>query len=400
MKEESQPYLVSSTLLSTLLSPLVMDTLPTATCCSADAAPSNVAQSCADKQAETVITPAIISNGISSSNEESVLLVPPEAVVPKECLPDVLDVYDEDTLRSVIHDKWVSSAEWRSWEKFLARTPVKYVRECPASIRTKGEEAAGDVSKASESATLDRRTTGKLDLRRPRRLGSSNHSSVFLAPFTPSCAAPSLCVKVAVKLAKTRSEDHEMLRNEAYIYDEFPCELQEITPSLPPIVPKFFGYYYPSCETVGSYEGDDGDEEGALTVQRDVNRLIHLDIISPILLLEPCGEPIKASSLSESSRETIVGVFERLHNARFVQKSVYERNILVQPGPLTCPVAERSFNNPSYRLIDFGRGKSYTDRKESVSADDDMTDELERARLLTRDGLYWYRKIEAPFKFN
>jgi len=50
-------------------------------------------------------------------------------------------------------------------------------------------------------------------------------------------------------------------------------------------------------------------------------------------------------------------LLHRLHAASFVQGSFYERNILMQPGPLTLPRTERSFNDPSYRIIDFGRGK-------------------------------------------
>lgn len=50
----------------------------------------------------------------------------------------------------------------------------------------------------------------------------------------------------------------------------------------------------------------------------------------------------------------------RLHKANFIQGSFFERNILVQPGPLTLPRAERSINKPSYRIIDFGRGIHYS----------------------------------------
>lgn len=49
-------------------------------------------------------------------------------------------------------------------------------------------------------------------------------------------------------------------------------------------------------------------------------------------------------------------LLHRLHAANFTQGSFYERNILMQPGPLTLPRTERSFNDPSYRIIDFGRG--------------------------------------------
>jgi hypothetical protein len=59
------------------------------------------------------------------------------------------------------------------------------------------------------------------------------------------------------------------------------------------------------------------------------------------------------------NRETIAGLFDRLHKAGYTQGSVYPRNVLVQPGPLTQLPAERSFDNPSYRIIDFGRGKTF-----------------------------------------
>lgn len=51
----------------------------------------------------------------------------------------------------------------------------------------------------------------------------------------------------------------------------------------------------------------------------------------------------------------------RLHNADFIQNSFYTRNILVQPGPLTRPPAERSRDTPSFRIIDFGRGECCDD---------------------------------------
>jgi hypothetical protein len=74
------------------------------------------------------------------------------------------------------------------------------------------------------------------------------------------------------------------------------------------------------------------------------------------------------------NRDTIIGMFDRLHNARFIQGSAYERNVLVQPGPLTQPRAERSLNYPSYRLIDFGRGECF-DGDESDTADEKIKDE-------------------------
>ncbi|KAH9029968.1 hypothetical protein EDB85DRAFT_1964808 [Lactarius pseudohatsudake] len=392
---------------------LMMATLPTATYCGVDAAPSDATstQPYVDKQPETVITSARISNGISSSDKEP-MVSPLDVVIPEEHLPDVLEVYDKDasTLLEVIslcnhgfYDKEMllsttSSnpgewAEYRSLEKFLAHSPIKYVRKYPKRIPTmlEGEEMAGDMSKAS--ANLDSRAIiGQLDLSRRKSLGSGSHSCVFLSLFTlPSCATPSVRGEVAVKFANLYWKDREMLKNEAEIYDKFPCELQESTLLSPPVVPKFFGYYTPSFELVDSYldsyKSNDEDKERAKIEWRDARKLLQLSI-SPILLLEPCGERIKDNSeLSTSTKDTILGMFDRLHNARFTQKSTHRGNVLVQPGPLTHPLAERSLDNLSYRIIDFGRGKYYDERHdESHFADKEMKREQSEVRQRICDG--------------
>ena len=67
------------------------------------------------------------------------------------------------------------------------------------------------------------------------------------------------------------------------------------------------------------------------------------------------------------NRDTIAGLYDRLHNVNFFQGSVDPRNILVQPGPFTCPRAERSFDNPSYRIIDFGGGACYNGFEEEYA---------------------------------
>lgn len=263
---------------------------------------------------------------MTPSSEESVPL-PFEVNIPKERLPDVLDVYDKHAsalLRITIPLVYnvnnknamliipagdpARLAEYRSWEKFLARRPIKFVRKYPVhgSTRLNGEgifisapPSSSHMQRLSKGpATLDQRTTGQLDLSRRQNLGTSNHSNVFLAPLTlPSHAETySQCGEVAVKVAKGRWEDRDMLENEAIIYDKFPCDLQESTPSSPPIVPKFFGYYVPSCESVDSYKGDDGNEEDACTVRRDVSKLLKFTV-SPILMLEHCGKPVDPEML-------------------------------------------------------------------------------------------------------
>jgi hypothetical protein len=143
----------------TLLSP-VMTSLPITP---ADTAPSNTSQSCADMQAETgerficlryykphrgtflseeAITPDRISDEVSSleSSDKETMPLPLEVFIPEDHLPDVLDVYDTDTFLSatwyhVPYYKQISDAVWKSWAKFLARCPIKFVRESPR-VRT------------------------------------------------------------------------------------------------------------------------------------------------------------------------------------------------------------------------------------------------------------------------
>ena len=150
---------------------------------------------------------------------------------------------------------------------------------------------------------FDRGTIGQLDLRRQRCIVSGKHSYVSLAPLTfPPCAGPTLCGEVAVKLSRLSWWDLDMLKNESNVYNQFPCELQESTPSSPPVVPRFYGCYAPDWNdhSVDRYKDDDGDEEAASVVRDHVREV--LGIISHILLLEPCGKPIKVETLSVSNK--------------------------------------------------------------------------------------------------
>ena len=64
------------------------------------------------------------------------------------------------------------------------------------------------------------------------------------------------------------------------------------------------------------------------------------------------------------------------------------RNILVQPGPLHVPYAQRTLETPSYRIIDFGRGinENRGDGSEhgfpSKKIEEYMWNELANARIL------------------
>ena len=154
------------------------------------------------------------------------------------------------------------------------------------------------MSKPSD--TLDRRTVGQLYIKGTKAFGCGSHSYIYLASLTlPSCVGPTL-YEVAVKVPMAFEEDKQMLVHEAKIYDKFPRELQESTPSSPPVVPRFYGYYEPSCESLDNYKGDDGDEELASKVRCWVQFI--KAFIEPMLLLEPCGKQVEVERLSTSNK--------------------------------------------------------------------------------------------------
>lgn len=73
---------------------------------------------------------------------------------------------------------------------------------------------------------------------------------------------------------------------------------------------------------------------------------------------EMTNQPI-GSFFFFKNRKAIETLLKRLHKANFVQRSFYARNIVVQPGPLWLPPAYRSLDEPSYRIIDFGRALGF-----------------------------------------
>jgi len=97
------------------------------------------------------------------------------------------------------------------------------------------------------------------------------------------------------------------------------------------VVPQFYGYYVPdkSCENLRKK--------------------------SPILLLEYCGVQAKMSDLTLEQRRESWSLLERLHMNNYIHNSVYERNILVQSGPVQWSPFKRSKLHPRFRLIDFSR---------------------------------------------
>ncbi|KAJ7174444.1 hypothetical protein C8R46DRAFT_1347607 [Mycena filopes] len=232
-----------------------------------------------------------------------------EEIIPIEYLPDTLCVHDPDGR--------VSGNE-------PTEAVVHYKRLYPEC-----NEAESNV--------------GHLHLTRESRLGCGHHSNVYRASFKlPTTQS----VAVVAKIAVPRQEARDFLNHEAAIYDSFPAHLAQaysgyaLVPGLKypvpvgAVVPKCFGYYIPA------HPGYDA---------RNIAEP------SPILLLEECGTPIDPHTLSHDDKAECFSLFLRLHLSGFLQKSAFKKNVLVQPGPLTVPPAQRSLQAPSFRVIDFGR---------------------------------------------
>ncbi|KAI8989006.1 hypothetical protein BD414DRAFT_415253 [Trametes punicea] len=236
--------------------------------------------------------------------------------------------------------------------------PIKYVRWFPKFKRD--DENGGAQEEVGPRVA-------HLHLAQSNRFGTGNHSYVYRAPLTLpaplSAHSPTGQVTVAAKLAYPRCTAHNLLRNEARVYDSFPKYVQEeycgynIVPQCrfpvpaTAIVPKFFGYYLPVDErgNVLDNHHDSCSEEKPCSVKWP----------SPILLMEECGKPVEPSKFTLDQRTECFSLILRLRHMDLYQGSFYVRNIMIQPGPLTLPPAERSYDRPSFRIIDFGRAASW-----------------------------------------
>jgi hypothetical protein len=159
------------------------------------------------------------------------------------------------------------------------------------------------------------------------------------------CKQSPVTAKVSVA-AKLSIQYDEHLVREAHNYQSFPSDLFEhwngynvIAPLHDPapvgaVVPQFYGYYVPEKETNAKTS----------------------PYLSPILLIENCGIPIKPKTLNKDDRQECISLLFRFHEAGWNHGSFAPRNMLMQPGPLSVWPPCRGMNNASsFRLIDFGR---------------------------------------------
>ncbi|KAF8497458.1 hypothetical protein F5888DRAFT_1698127 [Russula emetica] len=302
-----------------------------------------------DQLAEADWVHELIRDEIKGDMKEGGISMPPnlEEFISGERLPDIIDVY--------VNKEFLFLAS--GCLDFLNRSipqlerPIKFVRQYPKRTRRTVIDNVIDEPDRDHPKKL----TGQLDLRYSDSLGVGHHSRVFLAPLTFPSTTPGSSVRgsVAVKLSNPHHGARKMLLNEAKIYNAFPHDLQG---GDVPVVPKFYGCYRPYIEV--SDRGNNGNGSGNLDKEDWTRETMPKCMIVPILLTEACGRAVRTRSLSDLGRESIGTLLERLHEARFVQGSMFRRNVLVQPGPLSVPRANRSLNEPSYRIIDFGRGTS------------------------------------------
>ncbi|CCM04809.1 uncharacterized protein FIBRA_07002 [Fibroporia radiculosa] len=262
-----------------------------------------------------------------------------EEFIPSEYFPNILLVNDTNDLVSGTGCRFKTTRYAR--EEKPSRLLIEYERVWPvfdrdvqSNLGVPSEAKTVDVNRLAPKATQLR--VARLHLSASSLIGVGHHSTVYRG--------------IAVKIAGSSSSARGMLEKEANIYNKLPKHLMEdwngfnlVTPHKYPVpadavVPKFYGYHVPKDPYIGS---------------------CHLDR-SPILLVEECGVPIRSYGMNPDEWCCLTHVL-RLHYANFIQNFLYERNILIQPGPLSHPPSERSFDRPSFRIIDFGRAERLED---------------------------------------
>ena len=190
------------------------------------------------------------------------------------------------------------------------------------------------------------------------------------------CEKVPLTAKANV-VAKLSMQGDPHLAHEAENYQSFPSHLSEhwsgyniIPPLHDPVpvgavVPQFYGYYVP--------EEKSGDESSPT-------------YLSPILLLENCGTPIDPKHLNKDEKQECAALLYRLHETGWSHGSFYERNILMQPGPLSkWPLYRLAGDVKSFRLIDFGRSAELPDSNSRA------LEETYADRLFDITGFYRHR---------
>lgn len=80
-------------------------------------------------------------------------------------------------------------------------------------------------------------------------------------------------------------------------------------------------------------------------------------------------------------RHECVSLIRRLHIAGYRHNSPFERNILIQNGPLMFPPWKRSAMHRRFRLIDFGRTRKSEEGKQFWDATEELRNVMESLAL-------------------
>ncbi|KAF8333622.1 uncharacterized protein EI90DRAFT_2994581 [Cantharellus anzutake] len=302
---------------------------------------------------------AVTSEGSGSPLQTKPLNMPPslEEEIPLEFFPDILIV--KDAAGGIIRYHSSHRAPVADEYSSILDKPVKFSRVLPSPA---------DDPKQRSSSLAQTLRTAELRLSLSYKLGKGNHSDVYLVPLRLprplSARTPTGEVSVACKMAHDRSRRaRELLENEARVYASFPSYMFEewngynlLSPKFKnpvpvgPVVPKFYGYYKPIYDAEYYAEDEkDLDEESKKSMKAFIEGL------SPILLMEHCGEQIDSREMSEDDRDQCLSLLYQIHLANYTHHSAHIRNIVTQPGPLTLPPRSRSLKDPSFRMVDFGR---------------------------------------------
>ncbi|KAF9492036.1 hypothetical protein BDN71DRAFT_1433540 [Pleurotus eryngii] len=328
-----------------------------------------------------------------------------EEFIPSGFFPDVLMVNDP---QGVTEGKLAKKGG-----PVLEPTPRKYKRVWPVV-----HPGASDESPHGDSDKI-----AFLNLAGAPLLGRGNHSVVHRGalrlPSGIEAYTPDGSAAVAVKLGFPIRGARSLLAHEAGVYNQIYGEAHDVglddgddgaegndkadaecgmrhlmehwtgfnllTPDIThpvpvgAVVPKLFGYYVPTDEAEAAVKRTAA--EAKLTDKKKSDRAEYWNyssydedelnlpaetILSPILLLEDCGTPIKPHEMHIDDRTECLSFLVRLYLEDMSHSSFYPRNIMVQPGPLSKAPKDRTMQHPSFRLIDLGRAdhwRMYTKRE-------------------------------------
>ncbi|KAJ3814772.1 hypothetical protein EV368DRAFT_66312 [Lentinula lateritia] len=175
----------------------------------------------------------------------------------------------------------------------------------------------------------------------------------------PGPVPPTASVSVIAKLSVY---DDNHLEKEAKCYQSFGEDFSQhwsgYTVALPirdptptgAITPNFYGFY--------SKEEDKTNDNEEKVIDRH-------SFLSPILLIEDCGQPIEVEKLSLDDRQECAALLFRLHHHGWTHGSFAHRNIVMQIGDHGDFPLMKSRNARRFRLIDFGRAWSLKDAIET-----------------------------------